>query len=170
LVTIFLLPVSALVCLNYIYCGRWLSPKAKGDHSNRNLFIPSVLWRCWLGGRKDIRPVKNIEGFGCGGVVSPDGVAPTRTAGASASIITPAPQKSRRMIAYNNIDFGFNPVGAPTCLRKQEVGKPSLNAAQSYAKAEGCVHDNPPRADKLRNGPLGLVPGMLTHLQGDQAN
>ena len=23
------------------------------------LVIPSVLWRCWLGGRKDIRPVKN---------------------------------------------------------------------------------------------------------------
>ena len=23
------------------------------------IFIPSVLWRCWLGGRKGIRPVKN---------------------------------------------------------------------------------------------------------------
>jgi len=33
---------------------------------------------------------------------------------------------------------------------KQEVGKPSLNAAQPYAKAEGCVHDDPPRADGLR--------------------
>jgi len=64
----------------------------------------------------------------------------------------PAPQKSRRMMAYNNIDFGFNPVGAPTCLRKQEVGKRSLNAAQPYAKAEGCVHDDPPRADKLQKG------------------
>ena len=84
--------------------------------------------------------------MGCGywGVVSPDGVAPTRTAGASASIITPAPQKSRRMMAYNNIDFGYHPVGTPTCLHKQEVGKPSLNAAQPDAKAEGCVHDDPP--------------------------
>ena len=53
------------------------------------------------------------------------------------------------MMACNNI-FGFNSVGAPTCLRKQEVGKPSLNAAQPDAKAEGCVHDDPPRADKLR--------------------
>jgi len=61
----------------------------------------------------------------------------------------PAPQKSRRMMAYNNIDFGFNPVGASTCVRKQEVGKPSVNAAQPSAKAEGCVHDDPPRADKL---------------------
>jgi len=39
-------------------------------------------------------------------------------------------------------------VGAPTCLRKQEVGKPSQNAAQLCAKAEGCVHDDL-RADKL---------------------
>jgi len=23
------------------------------------IFLPSVLWRCWLGGRKGIRPVKN---------------------------------------------------------------------------------------------------------------
>ena len=73
-------------------------------------------------------------------------------------------------MAYNNIDFGFNPMGAPTCLCKQ-VGKPSLNAAQPCAKAGGCVHDDPPRSDKLRRaGSLGLVPGMLTHLQGDQVN
>ena len=26
------------------------------------LFVPSVLWRCWLGGRKGIRPVKNSSG------------------------------------------------------------------------------------------------------------
>jgi len=32
------------------------------------------------------------------------------------------------------------------------VGKPSLNAAQPDAKVEGCVHDDPPRADKLRKG------------------
>jgi len=96
-----------------------------------------------------------MGGCGCGVVVSPDGVAPTRTAGASAFIITPGSiKKSRRMrmMAYNNIDFGFNPVGTTTCLRKQEVGKPSMNAAQPYAKAGGCGHDDPPRADKLRKG------------------
>ena len=32
------------------------------------------------------------------------------------------------------------------------MGKRSLNAAQPNAKAEGCVHDDPPRADKLRKG------------------
>jgi len=28
-------------------------------------FLLSVLWRCWLGGRKGIRPVKNIRVVGC---------------------------------------------------------------------------------------------------------
>ena len=45
---------------------------------------------------------------------------------------------------------GYHPVGAPTGLHKQEVGKLSQNAAQPCAKAEGCVHDDL-RADKLRN-------------------
>ena len=54
-------------------------------------------------------------------------------------------------MACNNI-FGFDPVGTPTCLRKQEVGKPSLNAAQPDAETKGCVHDDPPRADKLWQG------------------
>ena len=30
-------------------------------------YVPSVLWRCWLGGRKGIRPVKNrVVGYWCG--------------------------------------------------------------------------------------------------------
>jgi len=57
-----------------------------------------------LGGRKGIRPVKNLGGLWGRGAVSPVGVAPTRTVGASAS-----------------------------------MGKPSPNAAQPYAKAEGRV-------------------------------
>jgi len=40
---------------------------------------------------------------------------------------------------------------APQCLRKPEVGKPSLNAAEPRAKAEGCVHDDL-RVDKLWKG------------------
>jgi len=54
------------------------------------------------------------------------------------------------MMAYNNV-IGLDPVGAPTCLRKQ-VGKPSRNAAQPYAKAEGCVYEDPSMADELRKG------------------
>ena len=31
------------------------------------LSVPSVLWRCWLGGRKGIQPVKNrVVGYWCG--------------------------------------------------------------------------------------------------------
>ena len=67
-------------------------------------------------------------------------------------------------MAYNHIDFGFNPVGAPTCLRKQEVGKPSLNTAQLDAKAEGCFMMTLPGLINCgRAGPLGLVHGILTH-------
>jgi len=36
----------------------------------------------------------------------------------------------------------YHPVSVPTCLHKREVGKPSQNAAQPCAKAEGCVHDD----------------------------
>ena len=40
--------------------------------------------------RMDVACVQETRwgGCGCGGIVSPDGVAPTRTADASASIIT----------------------------------------------------------------------------------
>ena len=55
------------------------------------------------------------------------------------------------MMAYNNA-IGLDPVGDPTCLRKQKVGKPSRNAAQPYAKAESCVYEDPSRADELRKG------------------
>jgi len=80
-------------------------------------------------------------------------MASTRTVGSSVSIIYPGSTKIQKifMMACNNI-FGFNPVGAPTCLLKQEVGKPSLNTAQPDAKAEGCVHDDPPMADILQKG------------------
>jgi len=54
------------------------------------------------------------------------------------------------MTATTNID-GYHPVGAPTCLRKQEVGKPSLNAAKPHSMGEGCVLDDL-RADKLQKG------------------
>ena len=55
-------------------------------------------------------------------------------------------------MANNDMTFGYHPVGAPTCLRKQKVGKPSWNAAQPCARAQGCVHDDSLRADRLRKG------------------
>jgi len=47
--------------------------------------------------------------------------------------------------------FGYHPMGAPTCLCKQEVEKPSWNAAQPCARVQGCVNNNL-RADGLRKG------------------
>jgi len=106
-----------------------------------------------LGSRKGIRPVKTWGGYGGGVAVSSVGVVPTWTVGASASTFFLCSTKSRRffMMAYNN-DIGLDPVGDPTCLCKQKVGKPSRNTAQPYAKAEGCVHEDPSRADGLRKG------------------
>ena len=59
-------------------------------------------------------------------------------------------QKIQKM-ANKDMTFGYHPVGTPTCLRKQEVGKPSWNAAQPCARAQGCVNDEL-RADGLRKG------------------
>ena len=44
----------------------------KKSRSQSSLFhsvYPSVLWRCWLGGRKGIRPVINMEWWGAGVVL-----------------------------------------------------------------------------------------------------
>ena len=69
-------------------------------------------------------------------------------------------------MAYNS-DIGLDPVGAPTCLHKQKVGKPSRNAAQPYAKAEGCVYEDPSRADELRKGwPLRVGTWNVDSLTG----
>jgi len=103
--------------------------------------------------------------YGGGGVVSLDVVAPTRTVGSSASIIFPCSTKIQKifMLACNDI-FGFNPVGAPTCQCKQELGKPSLNAAQPMLRQRAVFMMTLPGLITCgRVGPLGLVPGILTH-------
>jgi len=43
---------------------RWIVINTKYSHTGTH---STVLWRCWLGGRKGIRPVKNrMVGFWCG--------------------------------------------------------------------------------------------------------
>jgi len=37
---------------------------------------------------------------------------------------------------------GYHPVGASTCLHKEEVGKPSHSEAHVCAKAVGCDHED----------------------------
>ena len=93
------------------------------------------------------------------------GVASTGTVGASASIIFPCSTKIQKIfrMACDNI-FGFNPVGAPTCVHKQEVGKPSLNAAHPMLRQRAVFMMTLPGLINCgRAGPLGLVPGILTH-------
>ena len=76
---------------------------------------------------------------------------PSWTVGVSTSVVFPCTINVQKIMVGKSTIIGYHPVGTPTCLCKQEVGKPSQNAAQPCAKAEGCVHDDI-RADKLRKG------------------
>jgi len=60
--------------------------------------LPSVLWHCWLGGRKGIQPVKKCRDGGGGHwlLVSLDGVAPSRIVGVSASVNLPLHHKVQK--------------------------------------------------------------------------
>jgi len=125
-----------------------------------------------LGGRKEIRPVKTWGDYGGGVAVSSVGVVPTWTVGASASTFFLCSTKPRRffMMAYNN-DIGLDPVGDPTCLCKEKVGKPSRTQHSPMLKQKAVyMRTLQGLMDCGKAGPFGLVPGMLTHLQGDQVN
>ena len=56
-----------------------------------------------------------------------------------------------RKIANKHMTFGYHPVGTPTCLHKQEVGKPSWNAVQPCTSMQGYANDDL-RADGLQKG------------------
>jgi len=58
--------------------------------------LPSVLWCCWLGGRKGIRPVKNMGGWWRWALISPDGVVPSRMVSVSASVNLPLHHKVQK--------------------------------------------------------------------------
>ena len=75
-------------------------------------------------------------------------VASTGTVGAFRLHYPPSLHKNpeQTMMAYYKND-GLDPVGAPHAYEKQEVGKPSRNAAQPCA-----VYDDPYRGDELRDG------------------
>jgi len=62
---------SHLCTVLHLYINSWFS-----SLTSQQLFIayvveilPSVLWRCWLGGRKGIWPVKKTERWGAGVVI-----------------------------------------------------------------------------------------------------
>jgi len=73
-----------------------------------------------------------------------------RIVGVSACVISILLQNIQKM-ANKDMTFGYHPVGAPTCLHKQEVRKPRWNTAQPCARAYGCVKDDL-RADGLQKG------------------
>ena len=56
------------------------------SHSWQQMTLPSVLWHCWLGDRKGIRPVKKYGGWWRWALVSPDGVAPSQMVSVSVSV------------------------------------------------------------------------------------
>jgi len=75
---------------------------------------------------------------GGGAPISLDGVASSWIVGASAFIIFPLLNTTEKPACKNTI-VGYHPVGVPTCLCKQEVGKLSQNAAQLCAQANNPI-------------------------------
>jgi len=59
---------TELNCQLCVYeCSRVWSSTMHWASTYVNICVPAVLWCCWLGGRKVIRPVKNwVIGFWCG--------------------------------------------------------------------------------------------------------
>jgi len=60
------------------------------------MILPSVLWHCWLGGRKGMRPVKHGGWWRWALYVSPDGVALSRMVTVSASVNLPLHHKVQK--------------------------------------------------------------------------
>jgi len=65
--------LSTVPCLHWRYLSvhcldtlwLWLNTVCSSSDNippSPDNLLPSVLWRCWLGGRKGIRPVKNLSG------------------------------------------------------------------------------------------------------------
>ena len=122
-----------------------------------DMTLPSVLWRCWLGSRKGIWPVKNWV-VGAGVVICLGRGADLHMAQQMPLPLTVScfskiqigftflvlflewgisfgklyPSKWNGGICWG-YDIGLDPVGAPHAYEKQEVGKPSRTAAQPCA-------------------------------------
>jgi len=70
-----LIPVHHCLCINHTHSlthsstSNYASYKFLYTQSGNMNKMPSVLWRCWLGGRKGIRPVKKLERWGAGVVI-----------------------------------------------------------------------------------------------------
>ena len=58
---------SLFVCVTYHFTTHWANIVIYDILVDYLCYLPSVLWCCWLGGRKSIRPVKKwMVGYWCG--------------------------------------------------------------------------------------------------------
>ena len=78
--------------------------------------LPSVLWRCWLGGRKGIQPVKNFEWWGTGMVICLE-----RDADLQVAQLMPLPLT---VSCFSKIQIGF------TFLVPAQPGSPGKKAVK----------------------------------------
>ena len=83
----------------------------------------SVPWRWWLGGRKGIRPVRNMGEWWRWALVSPDGVAPSRMVGVSASVNIPLHHKVQKFSSGT---------GSPGWSRRKRAVKRLCVCAANY--------------------------------------
>jgi len=81
------------------------------------IIVPSVLWRCWLGGRKGIRPVKNW------------------VVGCWHSYLSGA----RCRLAYGPADATATPVLTHSCVSKVQIGFTFLVPAQMGSPGKRAV-------------------------------
>ena len=86
--------------------------------------VPSVLWRCWLGGRKGIRPVKNLEWSGTGMDICLE-----RDTDMHMAQLMPLPLT---FSCFSKIQIGF------TFLAPADPGSPGKRAVKR-ARARACV-------------------------------
>ena len=92
------------------------SPAIERKHSHSMIqclcvcFLPSVLWHCWLGDRKRIRPLKDMGAWWRWALLSPDGVVPIQMVGVPASVNLPLHHKVQKF---------FSGTGSPGWSRKK---------------------------------------------------
>ena len=74
------------------------------------------------------------------------------------------------MMAYSN-DIGLDPVATPHAYVNRRWGNPAGTQHSPVLRQKAVyMRTLPGLMDCGKAGPFGLVPGMLTHLQGDQVN
>ena len=87
--------------------------------------LPSVLWRCWLGGRKGIRPVKKTDWWGAGVVICLEWGADLHMAQ-----LTPLPLT---VSCFSKIPIGF------TFLVLAQLGSPGQRVVPEKGPLNVCV-------------------------------